>query len=149
MSSPLSVVGTFYAWVRIMPSTRWSSTRTLISAACLPSLTSSSSGYDSSDKVAQPTDPVIFTKRATSIIADGEAIFPHTNFTESLDYEGEIGVIIGKAGFRISENDAMNHVWGYTIVNDVSGLDMPSPMRRLDIGTFTKLCQDGPRNNQL
>ena len=71
-----------------------------------------SSGYDSSDKVDQPTHPVIFTKRSTSIIASGEPIFPHPGFTESVDYEGEIGVIIGKSGFRIKEEDAMKHVWG-------------------------------------
>jgi 2-keto-4-pentenoate hydratase/2-oxohepta-3-ene-1,7-dioic acid hydratase in catechol pathway len=70
-----------------------------------------SSGYDSSDKVDQPTHPVIFTKRATSIIASGEPIFPHPGFTESVDYEGEIGVIIGKPGFKIKEEDAMKHVW--------------------------------------
>ncbi|KAK6610869.1 hypothetical protein H4I96_02467 [Botrytis cinerea] len=67
------------------------------------------SGYDSSDKVDQPTHPVIFTKRATSIIASEEAIYPHDGFTETLDYEGEIGVIIGKSGFKIEEADAMEH----------------------------------------
>ncbi|KPI44008.1 uncharacterized protein AB675_6173 [Cyphellophora attinorum] len=61
------------------------------------------SGYDSSDKVDMPTHPVIFTKRATSIIANEEEILLHPDFTETLDYEGEIGVIIGKNGFQISE----------------------------------------------
>ena len=74
-----------------------------------------SSGYDSSDKVDQPTHPVIFTKRATSIIAHGEPIFPHPGFTDTADYEGEIGVIVGKAGFKIPEADAMQHVWGFTV----------------------------------
>jgi 2-keto-4-pentenoate hydratase/2-oxohepta-3-ene-1,7-dioic acid hydratase in catechol pathway len=46
------------------------------------------SGYDASDKTDQPTHPVIFTKRATSIIAHGESIFPHPGFTETPDYEG-------------------------------------------------------------
>lgn len=41
----------------------------------------------------------------------------HEEFTQSADYEGEIGVIIGKPGFRISEEDAWEHVWGYTIVS--------------------------------
>ena len=63
---------------------------------------------------------MIFTKRSTSIIASGEDIYPHQKFTESLDYEGEIGVIIGKAGFMIDESNAMDHVWGYTIVNGES-----------------------------
>lgn len=79
-----------------------------------------SSGFDSSDKADQPSHPVIFTKRFTSIIADGEEILPHAGFTETVDYEGEIGVIVGKAGFRIREEDAMEHVWGYTIINDVT-----------------------------
>jgi 2-keto-4-pentenoate hydratase/2-oxohepta-3-ene-1,7-dioic acid hydratase in catechol pathway len=79
-----------------------------------------SSGYDSSDKTDQPTHPVIFTKRATSIIASGEPIYPHPGFTNTVDYEGEIGVIIGKSGFKIQEADAMKHVWGYTIINDVT-----------------------------
>ena len=72
------------------------------------------SGFDSSDKVDQPTHPVIFTKRFTSIIADGEEILPHPAFTQSVDFEGELGVIIGTAGFRISEADALKHVWGCT-----------------------------------
>lgn len=61
--------------------------------------------------------PVIFTKRSTSIIACGEEIYPHPEFTQTLDYEGEIGVIIGKAGYKIDEKDAMDYVWGYTIIN--------------------------------
>ncbi|KAJ3545456.1 hypothetical protein NM208_g2493 [Fusarium decemcellulare] len=79
-----------------------------------------SSGFDSSDKTDRPSHPVIFTKRATSIIADGEEILPHPKFSNTVDYEGEIGVIIGKAGFQVSESDALDYVWGYTIINDVT-----------------------------
>jgi 2-keto-4-pentenoate hydratase/2-oxohepta-3-ene-1,7-dioic acid hydratase in catechol pathway len=93
-----------------------------------------SSGYDSSDKVDQPTHPVIFTKRSTSIIASGEPIFAHPGFTESLDYEGEIGVIIGKAGFRIQEADAMNYVWGYTIINDMTARERQRDHKQFYIG---------------
>jgi len=70
-----------------------------------------SSGFDSSDKADQPTHPVIFTKRATSIVACGSEIFPHTGWTETLDYEGEIGVILGKEGFGIPESEAWDYVW--------------------------------------
>ena len=66
-----------------------------------------SSGYDSSDKVDCPSHPVIFTKRATSIIAHGEDIHCHEEgFTKTADYEGEIGVIVGRAGFQIRQEDA-------------------------------------------
>ncbi|KAK6607061.1 hypothetical protein H4I95_04710 [Botrytis cinerea] len=103
------------------------------------------SGYDSSDKVDQPTHPVIFTKRATSIIASEEAIYPHDGFTETLDYEGEIGVIIGKSGFKIEEADAMEHVWGYTIINDMTARERQRDHKQFYIGkSADTLCPMGP-----
>lgn len=92
------------------------------------------SGYDSSDKVDQPSHPVIFTKRATSIIAHGDPILPHPDFTKTLDYEGEIGVIIGKAGYQISEASAPEHVWGYTIINDVTARERQRDHKQFFIG---------------
>ena len=104
-----------------------------------------SSGYDSSDKFDQPTHPVIFTKRSTSIIASGEPIFPHPGFTESLDYEGEIGVIVGKSGFRIDEADAMEHVWGYTIINDMTARERQRDHKQFYIGKSPDtFCPIGP-----
>ena len=93
-----------------------------------------SSGYDSSDKVDKPSHPVIFTKRATSIIADGEEISPHQGFTDTVDYEGEIGVIIGKPGYQIKEEDAWDHVWGYTIINDVTARERQRDHKQFYIG---------------
>jgi 2-keto-4-pentenoate hydratase/2-oxohepta-3-ene-1,7-dioic acid hydratase in catechol pathway len=110
-----------------------------------------SSGFDSSDKVDRPTHPVIFTKRSTSIIADGEDIYPHEGFTETVDYEGEIGVIIGKPGFRISERDAMDHVWGFTIINDMTARERQRDHKQFYIGkspdTFCPIvCIASPDN---
>lgn len=93
-----------------------------------------SSGFDSSDKVDVPSHPVIFTKRYTSIIADGEEIYAHPEFTSTADYEGEIGVIVGKAGFRIKKEDAMNHVWGYTIINDLTARERQRDHKQFYIG---------------
>ena len=93
-----------------------------------------SSGFDSSDKVDVPSHPVIFTKRYSSIIADGEEIYPHPGFTETADYEGEIGVIIGRAGFRIKEEDAMDYVWGYTIINDMTARERQRDHKQFYIG---------------
>ncbi|EKG11835.1 Fumarylacetoacetase [Macrophomina phaseolina MS6] len=92
------------------------------------------SGFDSSDKVDVPSHPVIFTKRATSIIPAGANIYHHPEFTQSLDYEGEIGVIIGKVGFRVKEEDALNHVWGYTIINDVTARERQRDHKQFFIG---------------
>lgn len=114
------------------------------------------SGYDSSDKVDMPTHPVIFTKRATSIIANEEDILLHENFTETLDYEGEIGVIIGKGGFQISEADAKNYVWGYTIINDVTAREKQRDHKQFFIGKSAdsycpmgKLLRRTPSNRSL
>lgn len=104
-----------------------------------------SSGFDSSDKVDQPEQPVIFTKRATSIIAHGEEILLHPGFTETVDYEGEIGVIIGKPGFRISQGQALDHVWGYTIINDVTARERQRDHKQFYIGKSPDTyCPVGP-----
>ncbi|WQF83009.1 Putative alpha/beta hydrolase-1, fumarylacetoacetase-like protein [Colletotrichum destructivum] len=104
-----------------------------------------SSGYDSSDKVDRPSHPVIFTKRATSIIAHGDEIHLHQGFTESADYEGEIGVIIGKAGYRISEEDAWDFVWGYTIINDLTARERQRDHKQFYIGKSPDtFCPMGP-----
>ncbi|KAL1851447.1 hypothetical protein Plec18170_006262 [Paecilomyces lecythidis] len=103
------------------------------------------SGYDSSDKIDQPTHPVIFTKRSTSISAHGDLIFPHSGFTDTLDYEGEIGVIIGKAGFKVSEKDAMDYVWGFTIINDVTARERQRDHKQFYIGKSPDtFCPMGP-----
>lgn len=93
-----------------------------------------SSGYDSSDKVALPSHPVIFTKRASSIIAHGQDVHLDPDFTSTLDYEGEIGVIIGKGGYKISEADAKSHVWGYAIINDITARERQRDHKQFYIG---------------
>lgn len=93
-----------------------------------------SSGFDSSDKTDRPSHPVIFTKRATSIIAHGETILPHPEFSQTLDYEGEIGVIIGKTGYRVSEADAWDYVWGYTNINDMTARERQRDHKQFFIG---------------
>lgn len=93
-----------------------------------------SSGYDSSDTVDQPTHPVIFTKRSTSIIASGEEILVHERFTETPDYEGEIGVILGRGGMGIKEDEAMEYVWGYTIINDMTARERQRDHKQFFIG---------------
>ncbi|KAI1272045.1 hypothetical protein F5Y07DRAFT_392330 [Xylaria sp. FL0933] len=104
-----------------------------------------SSGYDSSDKVDRPSHPVIFTKRATSIIGNHEDILLHEDFTSTADYEGEIGVIVGKSGFRIREEDAWDYVWGYTIINDVTARERQRDHKQFFIGkSADTYCPIGP-----
>ncbi|OJJ41926.1 hypothetical protein ASPWEDRAFT_147982 [Aspergillus wentii DTO 134E9] len=102
------------------------------------------SGYDSSDKVDLPSHPVIFTKRATSIVSHGHPIAFDASFTQTLDYEGELGVIIGKAGRGIKD-DAMDYVWGYTIINDVTARERQRDHKQFYIGkSGDTYCPMGP-----
>lgn len=66
---------------------------------------------------------VYFSKRANYAIGDGEFI-PYYDFVDSLDYEAELGVIIGKDCRNISERDALGYVFGYTVINDISARNM-------------------------
>ncbi|KAF6219060.1 hypothetical protein HO133_005604 [Letharia lupina] len=103
------------------------------------------SGYDASDKVDKPSHPVIFTKRSTSIVPSEHDIYPHPDFTQTLDYEGEIGVIIGKPGFAIDEKNAMDHVWGYTIINDVTAREKQRDHKQFYLGkSADTFCPMGP-----
>lgn len=104
-----------------------------------------SSGYDASDKVDQPTHPVIFTKRATSIIGHEDPILLHPEFTSTVDYEGEIGVIVGKPGFQITEENALSHVWGFTIVNDITARERQRDHKQFFLGKSPDtFCPMGP-----
>jgi len=103
------------------------------------------SGYDSSDNTAQPSHPIIFTKRSTSIISAGSDIEFDPQFTSTLDYEGEIGVIIGKSGRHIRKEDAMSHVWGYTIINDVTAREEQRDHKQFYLGkSGDTYCPMGP-----
>ncbi|MGI9504908.1 MAG: fumarylacetoacetate hydrolase family protein [Geminicoccaceae bacterium] len=68
--------------------------------------------------------PVFFTKPPTAVIGPGAdvPIFPHVS--ENIDYEVELAVVIGKAGRDIQPSEAMDHVFGYTIMNDVTARDV-------------------------
>jgi 2-keto-4-pentenoate hydratase/2-oxohepta-3-ene-1,7-dioic acid hydratase in catechol pathway len=83
------------------------------------------SGYDQPDRSeALPEHPVVFTKATTSVTGPYDDILPHHGVTSELDYEAELGVIIGRGGRGISRDEAFAHVWGYTVVNDVSWRDL-------------------------
>lgn len=66
----------------------------------------------------------VFSKPPTAIVGHGANVLRHANLTVSLDYEVELGVVIGKAGRDISEADALDHVFGYTVINDITARDL-------------------------
>ncbi|WP_297722847.1 fumarylacetoacetate hydrolase family protein [Limnohabitans sp. Rim8] len=104
------------------------------------------SGFDSSAQAGGeiPAEPIIFSKVPECVIATGEAIeMPKVSTT--IDYEAELAVVIGKGGKGISKAEAMQHVWGYTIVNDVTARDWQNRHMQWHMGkSFDTFCPMGP-----
>ena len=71
-----------------------------------------------------PRHPIIFTKATTAVIAAGEPVPASQAYTQKLDYEAELALIIGKDGRDIAPEHAWEHVFGYTAINDISARDL-------------------------
>lgn len=77
------------------------------------------------DELSNSVDDLyVFTKAATSLVGDNATIPNHQDITNSLDYEGELGVVIGKRGKKIPESMALDYIYGYTIINDITARDL-------------------------
>ncbi len=70
-----------------------------------------------------PKEPVVFSKPPTTIIADGDPIQHNAEITQQMDWECELGVVLGSKAHNVAKKDALNYVFGYTIVNDISARD--------------------------
>lgn len=104
-----------------------------------------SSGFDSSAKEAVPSHPVIFTKATTSVCAPGDVVKASLDHTDSTDYEGELGVVIGKRCFQVSREEALDHVFGYVAVNDVTSRILQKNHNQWVIGKgIDTFCPMGP-----
>ena len=106
------------------------------------------SGFDansSASKSAIPAFPVVFSKAPTSVIATLESIPSHLDDTQSVDYEGELGVVIGRGGRAITREAAMEHVFGFTIINDVTSRNLQRDHVQWFIGkSIDGFCPMGP-----
>ena len=71
----------------------------------------------------RPSRPLIYGKAASSIVGDGATIAWDRSLTANVDAEVELGVVIGREAWQVAPADALDHVLGYTIVNDVSSRD--------------------------
>jgi len=71
-----------------------------------------------------PAHPAFFSKAPTTVNGPYDDIPRHAGVTEKLDWEVELGVIIGKGGMNIAEANALRHVFGYTVINDVSAREV-------------------------
>jgi 2-keto-4-pentenoate hydratase/2-oxohepta-3-ene-1,7-dioic acid hydratase in catechol pathway len=103
------------------------------------------SGFDATAKEIVPEFPVVFTKQPTSVCGPGDVIPAYLDDTNSVDYEGELGVVIGQGGRGIAHEKAMDHVFGYVIVNDVTSRLLQQKHRQWALGKgIDGFCPMGP-----
>ncbi|MEO5670328.1 MAG: fumarylacetoacetate hydrolase family protein [Ramlibacter sp.] len=105
------------------------------------------SGFDSSAKAGGdiPAVPIYFTKVPESVVGPGDAIVIVPEVSTAIDYEAELAVVIGRGGKGIKASDAMRHIWGYTIINDVTARDWQSRHLQWVLGkSFDTFCPMGP-----
>jgi len=94
---------------------------------------------------AIPDVPIIFTKPPSTVIGPGDDIPARLDPTKSTDYEVELAVVIGRGGRKISKRRAFDHVYGYTIVNDVTARHLQSRHKQWFLGkSIDGFCPMGP-----
>jgi 2-keto-4-pentenoate hydratase/2-oxohepta-3-ene-1,7-dioic acid hydratase in catechol pathway len=80
----------------------------------------STSGFDAAERTPVPEHPIVFTKARSAIVGPEDGIDVSSDATGTSDYEGELAVVLGPGGIRIAADNAWDHVYGYTIINDVT-----------------------------
>ena len=89
--------------------------------------------------------PAVFTKLPSSVTGPGATVSLHPQATQSVDYEAELALIIGKGGRDIPKADAYRHIFGYTIVNDVTARDRQRNHKQWFLGkALDGFCPMGP-----
>jgi 2-keto-4-pentenoate hydratase/2-oxohepta-3-ene-1,7-dioic acid hydratase in catechol pathway len=92
-----------------------------------------------------PENIMVFSKAPTAVIGHGEGIPSHSKVTDQLDYEGELAVVIGKKGTGITKEEAMDYVFGYTIINDITARDLQQKHKQFLLGkSLDGTCPMGP-----
>jgi 2-keto-4-pentenoate hydratase/2-oxohepta-3-ene-1,7-dioic acid hydratase in catechol pathway len=104
------------------------------------------SGFDSSAvNGAVPKHPIVFSKVPETVVPNGAAIVIDPDVSSAIDYEAELAIIIGKSGRGIRSENAFDHIWGYTIVNDVTARDLQGRHSQWLLGkSQDTFCPMGP-----
>jgi len=105
------------------------------------------SGFDGGAKGGDeiPEAPIIFTKATTSVVGPDAPVLGWLDPDGQVDYEGELAVVIGRGGRTIAAGDAMDHVFGYTIVNDITARGAQKRHKQWLLGKgLDTFCPMGP-----
>ncbi|MGU3501673.1 fumarylacetoacetate hydrolase family protein [Mycobacterium sp. C31M] len=92
------------------------------------------SGYDSSAAQVIPERPIIFTKAPSTVCGPDARVTVPAGLSAEVDYEAELAVVIGVGGRGIIASDAMDHVWGYTLFNDLTARDLQRDHKQWFLG---------------
>jgi 2-keto-4-pentenoate hydratase/2-oxohepta-3-ene-1,7-dioic acid hydratase in catechol pathway len=102
-------------------------------------------GSGATSSAAAPEYPIFFSKVPESVIGHQATVLAHEGLTAQLDYEAELAVIIGKQGCGIRKEEALDYVWGYTIINDVSARDLQKRHQQWHLAkSLDSFCPMGP-----
>ena len=89
--------------------------------------------------------PIVFTKVPECVVGPHDDVLVPSDVSMQIDYEAELAVVIGKGGKNITRAEAMSHVFGYTVVNDVTARDVQMRHGQWDLGkSFDTFCPMGP-----
>jgi 2-keto-4-pentenoate hydratase/2-oxohepta-3-ene-1,7-dioic acid hydratase in catechol pathway len=107
------------------------------------------SGFDAGKSTGSndlPSDPIIFSKVPETVVGPYDKVrLPNPEVSQSIDYEAELAVIIGKTCKNLRVEDAMDAVWGYTIINDITARDWQHRHKQWHMGkSFDDFCPMGP-----
>lgn len=92
-----------------------------------------------------PKHVMLFSKAPTTVIGHEDKIDPHLHITNELDYEGELAIVIGQKGKQINEAEAMDYVFGYTIINDLTARNLQAQHKQFLLGkSLDTSCPMGP-----
>jgi 2-keto-4-pentenoate hydratase/2-oxohepta-3-ene-1,7-dioic acid hydratase in catechol pathway len=92
-----------------------------------------------------PEAPIVFTKPATALCGARDVVRVERRVTSALDYEAELGVVIGTGGAHIAAEDAERHVAGYTVINDITARDLQRRHRQWFLGkSLHRATPSGP-----
>ena len=103
------------------------------------------SGFSSDAFGVELAAPIFFSKRVNYSQGTGDPIPAHRDLTQQLDYENELAVVIGRDAWQVSEEDAQDYIFGYTVLNDVSAREVQTRHKQWHFGkSLEGFCPMGP-----
>ncbi|PLT33834.1 fumarylacetoacetate hydrolase family protein [Bacillus sp. V5-8f] len=92
-----------------------------------------------------PEHIMLFSKTPTTVVGQNSVVPSHSDVTQQLDYEGELAIIIGKKGRTIMREEALDYVFGYTVINDITARDLQARHKQFLLGkSLDGTCPMGP-----